>query len=271
MPIGLLCLALGFSVPGARAQAPSSDAESVASALLGDAKDLFQQGRFGDALPLLERAYALTGTPRYLFNLGVIHHKLSQCQPARNYFERYLLEDPAGSAQAEAKWALRELYLHCPESPGDESAAQARSPSPARRHPQPARGPTTAAPPRAGIAPSDERLALPSQRALILLGAGAAVGVAALVSVGLQNRAQNDIDALRARAAREGEVWDSYESQRTSLSGNAHLYRGMSIVLGIGSAVLAGSGATFWILDAPTPDTVNGYALTPGFSYSGRF
>jgi tetratricopeptide (TPR) repeat protein len=293
LPLCLLGVSLGLratpgsarapEVPAAEARAlevdappPATEREREAEALVEQARELFREARFQEALPLLERAYELSRAPRYLFNLGAVHHKLSQCEPAREYYERYLAEDPRGSARSAASWALQELYAHCPGARSPANPAPASAPESV----QPTRLPATseraaqvdAAQRKSGSAavPRD-RSALPSPRALVLLGTGAALGVAALVSSGLQSRAQHDVDALRARAVQGDETWDSYEADRASRSEDAHTYRRMSILLGVGFGVLAGTGTAFWILDSSSDSSLDVSITTPGVSYRGRF
>ncbi|MEO8178238.1 MAG: hypothetical protein ABI895_05330 [Deltaproteobacteria bacterium] len=230
-------------------------------ALVERAKQRFAEGRFRDAVPLLECAYVLSRQPRLLFNLGVVHHKLSECEPAREYFERYLAEDPRGRARSEATSALAELYAHCPPpraargSVGTPAPPLERAPGPAAAIPVP-------------LATRSPAAALPSPQVLIVWGAGAALGVSALVTLGLQSRAQHDIDALHARAV--GHTWDGFEPERAALSENAQRYQSLSLLFGLGFAALAGTGAALWLheLSADSPGLSVGVS---GLSYRAHF
>jgi tetratricopeptide (TPR) repeat protein len=261
----------------AEAQVPEepTDAEREAERLLEQARELFGRARFREALPLLERAHELSRSPRYLFNLGVLHHKLSDCEPAREYFERYLAEDPEGSARGEANWALQELYAHCPVArvPADPAPSGGVPPEPQLALPAASEGAVAAAaaPALVPSSRSTESGAHPSPRAWVFLGVGAAVGLGAVVSAGLQSRAQHDIDALHEQASRGDEAWDPYEAERASLSENARTYRRLSILLGIGCGVLVGTGTAFWILDSRSDSSIDVTLTTPGLSYRGRF
>lgn len=256
------------ALPGSGETAPIAEAELLTER----AKQLFREARFSEAVPLLERAYALTRAPRQLFNLGVLHHKLSECNPAREYFERYLTEDPEGTARADAQRALEELYAHCPApdlvpslpaaSPEgfDTSALPERTVAEA---PQPARAPVPARD-WAG------RSSGPGAPALVLLGSGAAAGVAALLSVGMQNRAQHNLDALRTRASAGG-TWDAYEPERRALDSDAHLYHGLSIAFGLGFAALAGTGGALWVWNAEPQDSIEVSVEGHQLRCAGRF
>jgi tetratricopeptide (TPR) repeat protein len=258
-----LCIALAAG--GAPAQpvpgASGPDAAGTAEALVERAKQRFAEGRFQDAVPLLERAYGLSRQARLLFNLGVVHHKLAQCEPAREYFERYLAEDPSGAARSEATSALEELYAHCP-APGAAVGHVGATATPAAPIEQAALPAATRPVP---LLPAPQ---LPSPGVLIVWGAGAALGVSALLSLGLQSRAQHDLDALRARAT--GKTWDAFEPERAALSENARRYQGLSLLFGIGFAVLAGSGGALWLreLSEDSPELSLGIS---GVSYRAQF
>jgi hypothetical protein len=104
----------------------------------------------------------------------------------------------------------------------------------------------------------------------VLLGSGGAAGIAALLSLGLQNRAQHNLDALGARA-RAGGDWDSYEPERRALDSDAHLYRGLSIAFGLGFAALAGTGGALWILHAPSENSLEVSMAGHELRCAGRF
>jgi hypothetical protein len=256
---------------GSDGAAPSSiTAESEAMTLLARAKELFRGGEYRRAVPLLERAYALTDSPRFSFNLGVLHHKLSECEPARLYFERYLLEDPAGEARAQAMSALQELNAHCPASETHARSgglpASAAPPKSVDTHPDVSSRPLAAdAEERGGGA----ILRGPGTAAWVLMGVGAAAGVAAVISAAKQASAQNEIDDLGSRATRDATPWDQLEAERQSSSDRAKLYRALSIGLGVACASLVGTGATLWVLEDGEGPGPGSAALELG--YRGRF
>jgi hypothetical protein len=84
-----------------------------------------------------------------------------------------------------------------------------------------------------------------------------------------QSSAQDDIDALGARAVREGEAWDQLEPERRELAANARLYRGLSIGLGAACLALFGVGATVWIMDEGDGSSVRTGGA--GVGYRGQF
>jgi hypothetical protein len=263
-PSGSALTADGPSPVAAGATSRTRADEREADALLERAKAHFRAGEYRRSLPLVERALALSDSPRFLFNLGVLHHKLSECVPAREYFQRYLERDAAGAAREQTLAALRELNAHCPaeEPETQRAAAPMASPTATFRSAAPASiSPSASALPREvaltlpGGAelppPPPPKLSVaPPPTALVLLGLGAAAGVASVVTVALQNAAQSDIDALASRAAEEGLPWDVYEGERHASSADARLYRGLAIGLGAACTALVGAGATVWILDA---------------------
>jgi tetratricopeptide (TPR) repeat protein len=240
-----------------------------AEALLERAKALFRAGEFRQALPLVERAYALTESPRFLFNLGVLHHKLSECVPAREHFERYLERDPAGVARAEALAALEELRARCPAPPTDfVPAPPAPSRTPEHSVPTPPTAWSEASAPGHSVESRAPSWA-PGSNALLLMGLGTAVGVGAVVALAAQGRAEDDIDDLGSQVAREGITWDELEGRRRELASNARLYRGLSLGLSAACLALVGAGATVWIVEVA--DGSNPRPGAAGIAYRGRF
>jgi hypothetical protein len=255
--------------PREPAVAPSDD---QAELLAERAKLLFREGEFRQALPLVQRAYALTQSPRFLFNLGVLYHKLSECVPAREHFELYLQRDQTGAARQQTLSALQELRERCPEAP---PAAALPQPDIVRGLPAPGPSETSvhlpdasadAARPRHEPA---ERSGGPAASALLLIGMGAAAGIGAALSLAAQGRAQSDIDALGRRARAEGSAWDAFEDRRRDLVGDARLHRGLSIGLGLASLALVGAGATLWIVESEEGSSVRASGAVIG--YGGRF
>lgn len=267
--------------PGAANASPEALRE--ADALLERAKVHFRAGQYREALPLVERALALTGAPRFLFNLGVLHHKLSECVPARDYFERYLERDAMGAARQQTLDALAELNAHCPRQAvgervgrGEPSEATPVAPTPARSVSvvsalvQPAE-PASTPPPsnESGAGPARESGWAPPPSAVVLMGLGAAAGVGAVVALVMQGRAQSDLDALGSSATGEQVTWDAFEAERQALSANARQYRNLSIGLGAASVALLGAGATVWVVEAN--DAARPRAAGLGVAYFGRF
>jgi len=70
------------------------------------AANLFQSGRYADALAIYQRLYAETHHPTYLRNIGRCHQMLRQPQPAIDNFRAYLRDarnlQPAERAEIES-------------------------------------------------------------------------------------------------------------------------------------------------------------------------
>jgi tetratricopeptide (TPR) repeat protein len=193
--------------------APADPAGSAAEArkqqavgLLVRARVHYANGDFDAAIVLLERAYELTGSSRYVFNLGAAHHGAGHCEIARSYYEEYLNREPRGSERGAAAAALEELYSKC-------GRARVR----------------------------DRRYQVAGS---VLLGIGAAAGIASLTSLTMMRRAQSDFDD---RSAARG-LWKPGEID--SLRENGHDYETLSRVFGLSALVLLGAGTTLLVLDS---------------------
>jgi tetratricopeptide (TPR) repeat protein len=167
-----LCLVL--AVPPVRANeqadgvtydaaATADTADSAAEArkqqavgLLVRARVHYANGDFDAAIVLLERAYELTGSSRYVFNLGAAHHGAGHCEIARSYYEEYLRREPRGSERGAAAAALEEIYSKC-----------------GRAHVR------------------DHRYQVAGS---LLSGVGAAAGIAALTSLTMMQKTRSDLD-----------------------------------------------------------------------------
>jgi tetratricopeptide (TPR) repeat protein len=57
-----------------------------------EARNLFQAGRYADALPIYRRLYAETHHPTYLRNIGRCHQMMREPRPAIENFRAYLRE-----------------------------------------------------------------------------------------------------------------------------------------------------------------------------------
>lgn len=109
-------LAHGAAESDAAAHSRSQTREQQALGLLARARVLYADGDFDAAIVLLERAYELAGSSRYVFNLGAAHHGAGHCELARGYYEEYLRREPRGSERAAASTALEEIYSNCGRS-----------------------------------------------------------------------------------------------------------------------------------------------------------
>lgn len=106
--------------PGAEALTPGEGPgqnHSEARKLFREASRLYDAARFGEALRLVERAYALSPSPDFLINLATLHAALNDCVSAIQRYEQYLEDAPGGVAVDSARRALSELRAsHCAES-----------------------------------------------------------------------------------------------------------------------------------------------------------
>lgn len=245
--VGLVCPALyANDTPAPRASdtaaSPSPRAEGADAAnerealrLRDEAFELFEQQRYAEALPLLERAHVLSSAPRHVFNLATAHHWLGHCPSARDYFERYLREEPQGPGAAAAHAALDELYQRC----GRVSVLPHFEPTPAS--PPPLRAPhiVAAAPAPSVAAP----MRSPSVLAWSLIGVGAALGVASVSSLVLMERAEHDVER-RARRAPE----DGWTAEARALMKNGDRYATLSAAFGVSALACVGAGVTLQLL-----------------------
>jgi tetratricopeptide (TPR) repeat protein len=109
---GLVWLALlcgGLLASGARAQAPEQGAERRALVLFEAAELRYQEGRFADAIALLEEAWAIHPVPPILYNLGRAHEELGDAARALDAYRRYLAAEPGSPARTEVQERIRAL------------------------------------------------------------------------------------------------------------------------------------------------------------------
>jgi tetratricopeptide (TPR) repeat protein len=242
------------SVP-ARNDADAREQEALG--LRDEAFELFKQQRYAEALPLLERAQALSQAPRHLFNLATAHHWLGNCASARHYFERYLSEAPAGAGAAEARAALDELYQHCGREPLFPAPAELPGASPAV--PTLARGPRVVVPlahPRAP--PRDHALSWS------LIGVGVALGAASAASLVLMKRTEADVEERVRRAPVDG-----WPREARALLENGDRYATLAAAFGVTAVACVGAGVTLELL-APGPSESLSLSLG-GVQYRARF
>jgi hypothetical protein len=251
-------------------RALQSDAEEHALQLLQKAREHFEAGEYAAAVPLLEQAYALTHSPRYLLNLAIAHHYLDECALALRYYEEYLDRDPRAERRAEATTAIEQLKPICGAPEPD--AAPAPTPTPVT---------ASAAAPRA-IAPdasppiTDEHAGRGGTRRIVawsLLGAGAATTIASVAAAVLALNAKADREALQ-RAVPPGLTWDAFggRSRDAGLEDAFHRDPILTWVFAGSSLFLLGTGGALWLMDTGPHGSVSltatGY---PGVRYDGTF
>lgn len=105
--------------------APMSPAtERPGAELYKQAESRYMAGDVAGALVLMQQAYAVSGRPELLFNLGELHGELHHCKEARESYERYLALVENGTRHDEAESRRSKLALECPAAtPGASSLA----------------------------------------------------------------------------------------------------------------------------------------------------
>jgi hypothetical protein len=106
----LFPLALLLSAQGASAQQAQPDLDDAKERYLR-ALELYQDGLFDAALLEFERAYELAPTYRLLYNLAVVHERLSDFAAAYKLYRRYL-DEGEPELDAERRNAVRERVTY---------------------------------------------------------------------------------------------------------------------------------------------------------------
>jgi len=151
---------LGAATAGAVGAAPDPKATSAEvptpSALDLQARDLFREQRYADALAIYQRLRAETGHPTYVRNIGRCHQMMRQPAPAIDAFQTYLRDardlNPAERTEIEgyiAEMQRLELTVPAPSNDGGSGGAPTATPAPAARAPA-AEGATAAPGPDSG-------------------------------------------------------------------------------------------------------------------------
>jgi tetratricopeptide (TPR) repeat protein len=269
--------------PGS-ASPPSAPASPEAQSLQlrERANSAYGEGRYAEALVLLEQANALSPYELHEFNLGAVHDKLGHCEQARDHFEAFLRATrQADTPVEEARHALVELYATCGHAESSEPAAPSSLTSGRAVKGQeiPAIPPLGAASPESAPALAagvrDGALGGGSvdwRRTLgvCLLGSAAAAGIAATVAGIRVRSAEEDLRDLALRVRDEKAPVSGAEV--AALDANGRRYQALSVGLGVASAVLAGAGTTLLVLEL-TDDSALEVASSghPGLGYRRRF
>jgi tetratricopeptide (TPR) repeat protein len=213
------------SAPAAKTCAPAElaivgNTERRARELLEEARCLFEAGDYRGSITRLEEAQKLTGSPRFLFNLGVAYHWLGDCERARDYYEEYLRRGPSEGGASQARAALRGyLYPKCGQSGIKQSLGAAP------HHTDPRRWVMWSA-----------------------LGTGAVLAVATGVSGVLLNQTQSDFDALVRRSEGPGgEAWNT--RQGAALVHEGKRLETLTLVFGVSALALLGTSTGLWLLE----------------------
>ncbi|HSS37771.1 MAG TPA: hypothetical protein VLT58_03280, partial [Polyangia bacterium] len=124
-------------------------AEDSPDKALAEAKDdfetaqtLFVRGEYDAAAGKFLEAYGKKPYPAFLFNVAVSFEKAKQLDKAKQYFEKYLQDDPNATDAAQVKLRLdvidKLLAPPAPAAPGTEAAPPATSAPPPVAAPLPA-------------------------------------------------------------------------------------------------------------------------------------
>jgi tetratricopeptide (TPR) repeat protein len=258
----LLLVAPGLAWAEPPAEPASSEgntgsAEARSLELRAQANTAYIEGRYDEALLLLERANALAPYAQHSFNLGAVQHRLGRCELARDLFARYLSADPDGPARADAEHALEELHAQCGRGPGMSDVAPAVvRPPPApglMESPIVPGGSSHAAQPMApaavgmaGLVPvePESRPSVREVAAWSSLAVGGAAAVTAGASLVLLRRAESDLEALV-----QDRVWNAEEAR--ALASNGERYQALAFASAFGSALLLGTGVALLLLEEP--------------------
>jgi tetratricopeptide (TPR) repeat protein len=166
----LLAAAVSFGICAATARAAD---EATPDKALNDAKDDFEaaqtffvRGEYDAAAAKFLEAYNKKAYPAFLFNVAVSYEKGKQLEKAKEYFERYLREDPNASDAAQVRLRLDVIgkLLAPPPAP----PAPAAPPPGAPATPGTPAAPGTPAEPAAPAAPAAPGLAAPAAPAPVL-------------------------------------------------------------------------------------------------------
>ena len=252
--------------------------------------------RYRPALAALESACGLADEPECLFDRAYVHHALIEveadresenCRISRENYERYLARDPYDTYCDEARSALDELNRICAPAPRPASLPVKWDPDVIGA----IEGSTGLA--KASAAPFEPFQAtqkpsetIPEQKAAgaelraaawILLGAGAAAGVATGVSLATTLQVDSQLKAGRQTldpitGDPSGKLDpDSRENQ--ALDQSRYRYRDLTLVFGGSTLLLLGAGVTLLVLDAGSEGSLSFGAPggLPGVSYGGAF
>lgn len=269
--VALLCPPLYANDTPANSESPvvaesgADSNEREALRLRDEAFELFEQQRYAEALPLLERAHALSRAPRHVFNLATAHHWLGHCPSARDHFEHYLREEPDGPGADQARAALDELYQRCGHEAASALPVEPVPLEPAAVSPTLVRGLRVTVPPRAPVVATPARE--PSVLAWSLIGVGAALGVASVSSLVLMERAERDVEQRARRASDDG-----WTPEARALMKNGGRYATLSAAFGVSALACVGAGVGLQLL-APSATEAVTVSLTGGplVQYRARF
>lgn len=217
----MLSLCGGLAAPSVQAQPADQSAERRALVLFEAAELRYQEGRFDEAIGLLEEAWAIHPAPPILYNLGRAHEELGHTDQAIDAYRRYLQAEPSSPARGEVEARIE--ALEPPQAPAPEPEPVPLPEPVLSPEPPPAPSPT---PPLADTSTSPLPFVVAATGAVVL-GAGL---VFAVLSRSELEAAQTERVHLEAR--------DAYRRAETfALFANVGMTAG-AVVLAVGAALI---------------------------------
>jgi tetratricopeptide (TPR) repeat protein len=246
----LLLLALTTAPGTARA-----DAKVEAKTRMNRATELYQEGKYAEALNELTIAYTLDPRPEMLYAIGQMHVQLGNCPQAILFYERFLTTNPDSVPAAAAAEAIET----CRKTPDATSKPEPPPPEP----PPPPEQPPEPPPPPPPPLPEQPGRWYADKPGGALLGGGIVLGVIAAVTY---VSARSDLD--------DAEAASDYQAH-ADLVDDAHSKRTLAAVLGAVAVGVTGAAVTRYVLVQRAESSVTvGVAPTRGgglVTWSGRF
>lgn len=219
---------------------------------------LYESGRYAEALDQFESVYALEPNPAVLFNIGAVHAALHHCELARDAYRRYIEQTRSESGRADAQQQLERLN-ECDAAPAAAAAGVTASPGdalPGEPPPAAPPEPSAASSAASASAPSETPSAVASAPASdipppmatdsppnamrvagwVAIGAGGVLGLASAGCAYASWRA-DDADSSAApgqsgdAAAREQDAGQRYNNLAWGLAGGAAALAGSGLLL----------------------------------------
>jgi hypothetical protein len=239
--------------PSQRHESADASASSPddAEALYADARRRYDAGDLRGALEILQRCYAVAKSPNLLFNIAQVHHELSDCPAALEFYQRYVQDSTDGERRDDANQQIAILSKQCPPPRTSTHIVEA-NPITKPSHEIPTAAPVLTTRVRE---PASERPHHWSTVGWIALGAGTLAGVAT---------AYFSAEALQAsRDTERKDVGASYHYERA-----ADLTResAWAWACGVTTVVAVGTGIYALTLASPKqkpPPTRFSMALSP--------
>ncbi len=254
--IALTSVAHDVEAQPKRRGAAAESAEQRAMALFDKSDTAYREGRFQEAIDLLNEAYALDPKPVLLYNLARAYEGLGDIPKAIEGYRRYLDNDPKAPDRGALEQRIATLERQqrereALEKERDAAASKKEEPSPAR--------PPPAAPPVAGDNDA------PSPLPWVIAGVGVA-GVGVGIGLGLVAKGRHDDALAEPEGKKSVEIQDGAET----------VALGASIAL-IAGGVLAAAGTVWGIVDiagsgsSPSSPRVSGAIGLGSVALRGRF